>query len=325
MIHTLNTGIIQTMKRTLFYCKVRLWFRLLWAGLLALALTSCNRTGQIPTPATLAGTIPVMTSTTPVPQTPSSEPPTASPEPLAAQVNGEGISLAEYQAEQALYRAGSGKELTPEDQKRALDDLIDQTMLAQAASEQGFVADTIMLDERMQKLAAQLGSEQALNTWLTTYGYTPESFRRTLSRAVRAAWMRDQIAAATPKNAEQVHIRQILLYNVDEANQVLAQLQAGNDFGNLAAQYDPVAKGDLGWFPRGYLPDKKLEDAAFNLQEKQNSTIIETLAGYHILQLIERDPQHSLSPDALLVLQNQAVRNWLEQQRSQSDIQILTP
>ncbi len=325
MIHDLNTGIIQRMKRFQFYCKDYRWIPLLWTSFLLLVLASCNRTGPTPVTTAPAGTAPAMTSAAVASRTPGPELPTATTEPLAARVGSEVITMAEYQAEQALYRAGSNTDLTAEDQRRVLDDLIDQALLAQAAGEQGFVADGALLDERMRRLSAQLGGEQALNAWITTYGYTPDSFRRALSRAVRAAWMRDQIASAVPKTAEQVHVRQILLYNLDDANQVLAQLQAGNDFGNLAVKYDPVAGGDLDWFPRGYLPDKKLEDAAFGLQEKQNSAIIETLAGFHILQLIERDPQHNLSPDALRTLQNQAVRDWLAQRRSQSDIQILVP
>ena len=83
--------------------------------------------------------------------------------------------------------------------------------------------------------------------------------------------------------------------------------------------------GDLGWFPRGYLPDKKLEEAAFSLQPDQFSAVIESPAGFHILQVLERDPQHPLSPDARLALQTQAVVDWLAQRRTQSQIEILLP
>jgi peptidyl-prolyl cis-trans isomerase C len=325
MIQALNTGIIQAMRRFLFYFKD--WRQPgFWGMILVIfLLVSCNRSTQ---PAPSATTLETGAVTTPVAtELPAAiaEQPTATEQPLAARVNGEAITLAEYLAEQALYQSASGAELTLEDGQRVLADLIDQAVLAQAAKEKGFVVDGASLEARIQRLSAQLGSEQALKDWMATYGYTPESFRLALSRAIGAAWMRDQIAAGVPKTAEQVHVRQILLYNLDEANQVLAQLQAGNDFGNLAAKYDPVTKGDLGWIPRGYLPDKKLEDIAFNLQENQHSEMVETLAGYHIIQLIARDPQHVLSPEALLVLQNQAVGKWLAERRSQSDIQILTP
>jgi peptidyl-prolyl cis-trans isomerase C len=106
---------------------------------------------------------------------------------------------------------------------------------------------------------------------------------------------------------------------------VYGQLQNGADFAELAANYDPVAKGDLGWFPRGYLSEPALEEAAFSLQPGQYSNVIQTRLGYHILQVIERDPQRPLDPDARQVLQDKALQEWMSKARSQSDIQILLP
>jgi parvulin-like peptidyl-prolyl isomerase len=174
-------------------------------------------------------------------------------------------------------------------------------------------------------LRDQLGGEDALADWMATYGYTLESFGRALTRSISAAWMRDQIIAAVPKGAEQVHARQILLYNSEQASEVYAQLEAGNDFGNLALQYDPLTGGDLGWIPRGYLPDADLEEAAFMLELEQYSPVIETLAGFHILQVIGRDPQRPLPPEALVIVQTQMLQEWLEARRDGADIQLMLP
>ncbi len=248
--------------------------------------------------------------------------PSATSLPLAARVNGLEITLAEYQSELALFQAAKGTELAPEDKQRVLDDLIDQALLAQAAQEKGFTVDEVMLQERITRLASTLGGDQALQTWLATYKYDQQSFQRALTRSVAAAWMRDQIATTASGTAEQVHARQILLYSADQADQVYQLLKSGNDFGNLALKYDPLTGGDLGWFPRGYLLDKKLEEAAFSHQPGQFSPVIETPAGFHILQVLERDPQHPLSPDARLVLGTQAVSEWLAARRTQSQIEI---
>jgi peptidyl-prolyl cis-trans isomerase C len=198
-------------------------------------------------------------------------------------------------------------------------------LLASAAVQNGFKVDNATLDERNQRLVDQLGSQAALDSWMQTYSYDQATFRQALKRSIASAWMRDQIAAGVPKSAEQVHARQILLYTADQANEVMGLLKAGNDFGNLAVQYDPVTRGDLGWFPRGYLLDKKLEDTAFSLQPEATSEVIETLAGYHILQVLERADQRPLTPEALLAQQVQAVKAWLEQRRGQAEIQILVP
>ena len=206
-----------------------------------------------------------------------------------------------------------------------LEDLIDQALLASTAGQNGFSVDEAMLDERTQRLIDQLGDRAALDSWMQTYGYDQATFRQALKRSIASAWMRDQIAEGVPKTAEQVHARQILLYTLDQANEVMGLLKAGNDFGNLAVQYDPVTRGDLGWFPRGYLLDEKLDEIAFSLQPEAYSEVVETLAGYHILQVLERDAQRPLTPEALLALQGKAIKSWLDERRSQSEVQILLP
>jgi peptidyl-prolyl cis-trans isomerase C len=137
-----------------------------------------------------------------------------------------------------------------------------------------------------------------------------------------AAWMRDQIIATLPATAEQVHVKQILFYNAEEAQNVYALLQSGWDFNVLAEQYDPLTKGELGWFPRGYLEHPTIEEAAFALQPGQYSPVVESSIGFHILYLVERDPQHLLSPDALLALQERALQDWLSLRRNESTIVV---
>jgi len=315
------------MKRGLFYCKIGCKV-VLWLVWLTFLLVGCKRGGSTSTVSTGSVTeaiSPVVPSATLPLEAATPLSPTATPEPLAAQVNGLKITLAEYQAELALYKAAAGKELAPEDQQRVVNDLVDQALLAQEAAEKGFTVDETLLQERISRLREQMGGEQALNDWIADNGFDQASFRQTLARAVAAAWMRDQIAASVPKVAEQVHARQILLYNAEEANQVLTQLQAGGSFANLAAKYNPVTAGDMGWFPRGYLLDVKLEEAAFSLQPEQFSQVIQTAAGFHILQVIERDPQRPVDLQALQILQRRAVQEWLQLRQSQANIQILLP
>ena len=52
--------------------------------------------------------------------------------------------------------------------------------------------------------------------------------------------------------------------------------------------------------------------------------MIETEIGYHILLVLDRDPEHQLSPDAYLVMQAKALQDWLSQKRTASDI-VLAP
>jgi parvulin-like peptidyl-prolyl isomerase len=118
---------------------------------------------------------------------------------------------------------------------------------------------------------------------------------------------------------EQIHLRQILTYNEADAQTALAELSAGTDFDELAARYDPVTGGELGWVPQGYLLDANADQAVFALQAGEVSGIIATEAGFHIFKAIER-ADHELSPDALLATQETALKLWLAEQREQGDI-----
>jgi peptidyl-prolyl cis-trans isomerase C len=72
------------------------------------------------------------------------------------------------------------------------------------------------------------------------------------------------------------------------------------------------------------LLEPELEEAAFSLEPGQHSAVIVTEVGYHILFVVERDSQHLLSPDAYLVMQENALGDWLAQKRAESEI-VLAP
>ncbi len=199
--------------------------------------------------------------------------------------------------------------------------MIAQLLLAQAARKDGFELDEAGLQSRLDALAEKAGGADALAKWEADHGYSADSFRNSLKRAAEAAWMRDKIIAEVPTDAEQAHIQQILTYNEADARQALDSLNGGKDFSELASEYDPLTHGELGWVPRGYLLDKDLETAAFSLEVGGVSEIIATPAGFHIIKVLARE-QHVLSPDALLSLQEQALKDWVDQQRKQSDIVI---
>ncbi len=257
--------------------------------------------------------------------TPTPSPtPTVTPIPLAVSVNGEGITMSEFDVELARYQqaqAALGNTVSLETATQTvMDSLISTRLLAQGAAEKDYTVDDAAVQSHIDYLTAQVGGADALAAWETAHGYTEADFKSELRREIAAAWMRDRLSASVPPTAEQVHVKQILLYNAEEAQQALGYLKAGWNFDDLAARYDPLTKGELGWFPRGYLPEPAIEEAAFALQAGQFSDILQTQAGYHILFVTERDPARQLSPDALLTLQEHAVQDWLAQRRNESTI-----
>lgn len=255
--------------------------------------------------------------------------PTPTEASLAARVNDEGILLTEYEAEMKRYQAGIeqlGEQFDPElARQEVIDDLVAQTLFAQAAAAQNYYVDEVDLQAEIDQYAEAAGGQGVLQTWISENFYDPDSFRTDVSRDMAVIWMRNYLIAQVPQAAEQVHARQILMNSENEAIGIQRQLEVGTSFKSLAFLYDPLTGGELGWFPRGYLLQPEVENAAFSMQPGQYSGIILTSFGYHIVEVIEVDPQHSLSQDALLFVQRQALENWLDEQITQSTIEILIP
>jgi len=255
--------------------------------------------------------------------------PSPTPEPLAAVVNGEGLLLADYEAEVERYVLAMGVESSQsllETQRLAiLDQMIDETLLIQAAVEAGYELTDEEFEQRLRSLEEAAGGADALKEWMDSNGYTAETFAASLRRSIKAAWQRDQIISQVPETSEQVHARQILVRDEELAGDILGNLRSGADFATLAFRYDPLTGGDLGWFPRGFLLVPEIEEAAFALQPGETSEIISTTYGYHILEVIERDEQRPLEPDALKTLQRQEIENWLKERREQGQIEIELP
>jgi parvulin-like peptidyl-prolyl isomerase len=243
---------------------------------------------------------------------------------MAATVNGEGITLAEWDAQVTQYikaHEAMGKPVTEEQAGTAvLDDMIAQVLLAQGARAAGFEMTDEGLAKRLADLTKEVGGPENLTAWQSAHGYTEATFGPALRRAAEAAYMRDKIVTAVPRTAEQVHVQQILLYNENDAVAISNQLKGGADFDTLAALVDPDTRGELSWFPRGYLLEPAIEEAAFSMQVGEVSEVIHSGVGYHIIKVLEREENHALSPDAYLALQELALKDWVKEQRAAAAI-----
>ena len=107
------------------------------------------------------------------------------------------------------------------------------------------------------------------------------------------------------RTPDRVHARHILLATGNKsdaektaikakAEDLLKQLRAGADFAALAQKNsdDPGSAskaGDLGWVVRGQMV-KEFEDTTFALKPKEISNVITTQYGYHIIQVLEKEP-----------------------------------
>ncbi len=310
----------------MFKKKVFIISILLLAGLMIVACEPIGSPEELPTPVlnTTDPNIPVVTE--PPAPTPTELPPEI---PLAIKVNGHGISLATYEREVQNYRASfeEGQPMPSDDEvkQKVLDYLIEQALLANAATNEGFALSDETLQAKLDSLTQEMGGQDALNAWMQSNHHTTETLRDALRQASLAAHQRDKIIAQVPEATEQVRARQ--LFSTRQGDLIAAQrsLDGGVSFDEIAWKLTPESGGELGWFPRGFLLFPEIEAAAFSLAVGARSEIIQTDIGYHIITIIGHEDSHPLTTDARVVLQRKALENWLESARSQAEIEILVP
>ena len=183
----------------------------------------------------------------------------------------------------------------PDDQKRvaALSGAIDVKLLAKGAIDEG-MKDTEDFKQRM----AYIEARELHNSYFRKYvvdAVTPEE--------VKARY--DKEVAAMPKQ-EEVHARHILVKTEDEAKAVIAELDGGKDFAEVAKEKSQDSNkddgGDLGWFTKGRMVPE-FEEAAFTLEKgAYTKTPVKSQFGFHVIKLEDR---RDVQPPALDQVQDQ--------------------
>ncbi len=279
-----------------------------------------------------ATALPAESSTASVPTTVPSPTPA-----LAARVNGQPIYQADYERQLARYQASlaaqgidpnspEGQQKVAQQREWILNMMIEQVLTEQAAEAADLVVSDQEVDAYMESLIAEYGGREAFEARLAEVGDTYESAWREVRAELIGSAMTQYIAESVPTVAEHVHARHILVDTQEEAERILAQLQAGADFGELARMYSQDAStrengGDLGFFPRGVLVAPEVEDAAFALQPGQFSGVIPSVLGYHIVQVVERDPARPVNQQNLDMLKNRKIQEWIETMWAQAQIE----
>jgi peptidyl-prolyl cis-trans isomerase D len=129
------------------------------------------------------------------------------------------------------------------------------------------------------------------------------------------------------RTPERVHARHILLSTSNkpkdevpkiqaQAEALLKQIKGGGDFADLAKKnsQDPGSAqkgGDLGWVSRGQMV-KNFEDSVFTLKPNEISNVVTTEYGFHIIQVLEKQPAHlqtldEVKPAIITALKSQTV------------------
>jgi parvulin-like peptidyl-prolyl isomerase len=127
-----------------------------------------------------------------------------------------------------------------------------------------------------------------------------------------------------PARAEQVHAQHILVQTREAADAVIQRLNNGEDFATVAREVSTDTTtaptgGDLGWFPRGVMVDP-FEQAAFSLAPGTISEPIQSTFGWHVIKVLEKDPDRPVTLSTLATLRGRAFEKWLTNERNHADI-----
>lgn len=195
----------------------------------------------------------------------------------------------------------NGRQITNRDIDFAIGDLDDQ--LGQVPEQQRrFAALMALIDIKLLATEAEaqgIGETEAFRNrlaFLRDRALHNSYFRERISDTVSAEDVRarydSEIAATPPEN--EISARHILVETRQEAEAIIAELQGGADFEELARERSTGPSGpnggDLGYFTRGRMVPT-FEEAAFTLDPGSfTDEPVETQFGWHVIRVDDRRP-----------------------------------
>jgi len=124
------------------------------------------------------------------------------------------------------------------------------------------------------------------------------------------------------EDSELVYVQAILLSHEDEAQDIRARLEAGEDFATLAKEFSQhegtkESGGDMGWLTPGTM-NSAFDEFAFN-PELELETVSEpirdetqvTTGGYWLIKLLDKDDNRKIEDDDRTLLKSMALDEWL--------------
>lgn len=152
----------------------------------------------------------------------------------------------------------------------------------------------------------------------------------TLRADVRARMLRERLEAdfedQVDETQDQVWARHILVEEEQEAADLLARVEEGEEWGDLASEYslDESNKeqgGNLDWFGRGRMVEA-FEEAAFGGAIGEIVGPVETDFGWHLIEIIGHEDRE-LSASAYRLAVSQALNTWIAEARDSAAIEIM--
>jgi parvulin-like peptidyl-prolyl isomerase len=234
--------------------------------------------------------------------------------------------------------------------KEFLGQLIDETLILQAANRQGILVTDQELERQIMDTKSDYKGE-SLREYLHDQGIAFEVWKDRVQKRLliektirtnchyeepitteeaRAYYDAHRDAYALP---ERVKARQIVVASHRKATTILGKLREGAVFEDLAVESSlgPEGRfgGDLGYFARGDMPEEF--NVVFSMKRGQISGPIQSPYGYHIFKVEDIQPERQLTFDEVVddikkkIVQRKSEERyyqWLEELKRNAKIEI---
>ena len=176
------------------------------------------------------------------------------------------------------------------------DQLLQQVVIEKILNEKYKVTKE-EIEEEFKTVKEQLG--EGLEAALAQANLTEEGLKTNIrfsllqKKAIADVEVTDkEIQAHYDQAKQELNARHILVEDEATAKEVAKKINAGEDFAAVAKEYskDPGSAekgGDLGWFTVGMMVPE-FNDAAYALEVNKISEPVQTVNGFHIIQVTEK-------------------------------------
>jgi len=268
---------------------------------------------------------------------------------VVATVNGDPITLAEFQERFGRTGIKPEREAELEIKEEFLNRLIERKMMLGEAQRKRIKVGLPEIDKKIEALRAEYGKD--VKDVLASQGVDFEKWKSDLwedimiDRLIAREVNRHITVASSDvqryyrantrefEKPEQVRVRQIVVATEQEAHKVLDLLQAGTDFSTLAREKStaPEAEhgGDLGYFAMGEMPAEF--NVVFGLPIGGISGIVKSPYGFHIFKLETKRHAGRVSLDEVSKditeklrrkKEDQRYNQWLTELRSRTKFEV---
>jgi parvulin-like peptidyl-prolyl isomerase len=223
-------------------------------------------------------------------------------ERIVARIDGEVITLMELEEDYQRLKSSVPSDERLPTKRELLERMVENRLLLHQADQRGIKVSPGEVEDYIERVKTGFVSSEAFELALKQEGVMLEDLRKRYRDELKIKKLIDieirsridlskkEVKEYYEENKEKfrlperVEIRHILFNDYARALAALDRLHSHVKFEEVARQEGMPKDGYLGSFKKGQL-SRKIEDAAFGLEEGKISPIINTETGYHILKL----------------------------------------